>query len=102
VRAVAVGHLRLRHLVCKRTSLRLKLGTEAQNKVLYRMENKNDSFERVEFGADLPTGRDFWPHRHGESPLETLSPCKPSDGKSPPPLMVVVEFCYLHWCSMVD
>ena len=29
MRAVAVGHLRLRHLVCKRTSLRLKLGTEA-------------------------------------------------------------------------
>ena len=56
VRAVAVGHLRLRHLVCKRTSLRLKLGTEAQDKVLYRMDNRNDSFERVEFGADVSTG----------------------------------------------
>ncbi len=52
--AVAVGHLRLRHRVCKRTSLTVKLGTEAQNKVHYRMDNRNDSFERVEFGADVP------------------------------------------------
>jgi hypothetical protein len=55
VRAAAVGHLRLRHLVCKRPSLSLKLGTEAQNNVHYRIDNRNDSFESVEFGADLST-----------------------------------------------